>query len=373
MNGLTLKTKIVSGENSSHDYDYSCYSRVLIVTDQIMNKIGLCDIITSRLNEQKIKYYIFDEVEPNPSFETVTKGVAELIEFNPDAIIALGGGSVIDAAKGFIFYGKEVHKEINKEFIKPALIAIPTTSGAGSEVTAYAVITDTKNHIKIPLVSDIIIPDVAILDSLMTKSCPPKVSAESGIDVLTHVLESYVATDSNVFTEALSEKVCKMVFQELINVFKDGNNMKARLIMHEASCMAGVAFTNSGLGLNHAMSHILGGKFPIPHGRANALLMPQIIKINQRNSANKYAKIAALLGFPSSTDEEGVISLLVGVEYLCNAVQLERSVTEFGISKETYLAAIPEMAKAAHVDPCINTNPVKPTIQEIEEIYKAIL
>lgn len=373
MNGLSLKTKIISGENSSHDCDYSSYSKVLIVTDQIMNKIGLCDLITSRLEEQRVAYHVFDEVEPNPSFDTVIKGVTELIKFSPDAIVALGGGSVIDAAKGFIYYSKEVYKEMSKEFCKPTLIAIPTTSGAGSEVTAYAVITDTKNQIKVPIVSDDIIPDIAILDPMMTKTCPAKVTAESGIDVLTHVLESYVATESHTFTEALSEKVINIVFKELITVFQNGNNMRSRLAMHEASCMAGIAFTNSGLGLNHAMSHSLGGYFHIPHGRANALLMPYVIKFNKKVVAEKYARLATLLGFPASSDEEGIISLLVGIEYLCHNVQLERSVTEFGISKEEYLAAIPEMAKAAFEDPCLQTNPIQPTIQDIENIYQAIM
>ncbi|MGL4677254.1 MAG: 1-propanol dehydrogenase PduQ [Brevinema sp.] len=373
MSRLTLKTKVFSGENYTTQFDYLPYKKILIVTDKIMSKIGLYNVLITQFKKHNIQYHIFDDVEPNPSFETVTNGVTELINFLPDAVIALGGGSVIDATKGVLYYGKEVYAKLDQPYWKPTFIAIPTTSGAGSEVTSYAVITDTQKQLKIPIVSDDIIPNIAILDPLMTKSCPPKITAESGIDVLTHALESYVATDSNMFTEALAEKVCSIVFQELITVVENGENLKARLAMHEASCMAGLAFTNSGLGLNHAMSHSLGGYFHIPHGRSNALLMPHIIRFNQISSSHKYQQISSLLGFPAQTPEEGVTSLLVGIEYLCEKIHLERKVTDFGVSQEKYLSAIPQMAHSAYHDPCLITNPIKPTIQEIESIYRLIV
>ncbi len=373
MEQLILQTKIFSGENIVAEFDYSDYSRVLIVTDQIMDKIGLTKAIIQRLESQNIDYHVFKDVEANPSYNTVIKGVMEVIQFTPDAILAIGGGSVIDAAKGFVYYSEATYKHLEKKFRKPALIAVPTTSGSGSEVTSYAVITDTERQIKIPISSEIITPDIALLDPIVTRTCPPKVTAESGIDVLTHALESYVSTQSNIFTETLSEKVCYTVFNKLITAFQQGDDLSARQLMHEASCMAGIAFTNSGLGLNHAMSHSLGGLFHIPHGRANAMLITHVIKFNQQVSARQYMKIANVLGFPSSTEEEAISGLIIGIEYLCKTLQLERSVLEFGISKDDFLAAIPELAMSAFNDPCVQTNPIKPTLSQIEEIYKNLI
>lgn len=373
MNGLSLYTHIVSGENITQQFEFGKYKKVLLVTDKIMVKIGLADIIKDRLTQMNVSYSIFDEVEPNPSFATVNKGVQLLVKSPIDAIIALGGGSVIDAAKGFIYYFDAVQKEMGLKHCIPELIAIPTTSGAGSEVTAYAVITDTENQIKIPLVSDLIYPKYAIIDPIFTRSCPAKVTAESGIDVLTHILESYVSTNTNTYTEALCEKVLKLVFGNLKQVYVNGDDLQARLAMHEASCMAGIAFTNSGLGLNHALSHSLGGRFHIPHGRANALCMPHVIRLNQQKSAEKYAQLAKLLDLPAKNTDEGCLSLLVGIEYLCASINLERSVLEFGIDKQEYLNAIPEMAQAAYKDPCLTTNPVQASIEDIENIYKRLV
>lgn len=373
MKSLSVKTKIIFGINSSIEYDYSCSRYVLIVTDKVMRSIGLCSIIEKKLLESNISYTIFDEVEPNPSFETIINGVLNVAKKSVDTIIALGGGSVIDASKGFIYYYEKLQKEQNKEFIKPILIAIPTTSGAGSEVTSYTVITDTKNKLKVPIVSDNIIPDVAILDPIMTKTCPQSVTAESGIDVLTHILESYVSNNSSTFTEAIAEKAIQIVFNELVNTFENGNNINARLAMHEASCMAGIAFTNSGLGLNHAMSHALGGRFHISHGRANALLIPHVISFNKSKVGDKYCLLAKLLDFPSSTSEESFLSLLIGIEYLCDKLKLGRSISDYGISKEEYLSTIPSMAKDAINDPCLDTTPLMPTIDDIENIYKALI
>ncbi|MGL4367812.1 MAG: 1-propanol dehydrogenase PduQ [Brevinemataceae bacterium] len=373
MNTFELKTKIISGINSCQSFNFRIYKNVLLVTDQIMMKIGLVDSLTSSLETQKVSYKIYPDVEPNPSFDTVSQGVSILLSQDFDAILALGGGSVVDAAKGILYYAAQVQNERNITFVKPDLIAVPTTSGAGSEVTAYAVITNIQEKIKVPIVSDLIIPDMAILDPVFTQTCPSKVTAESGIDVLTHILESYVAKNSNTITESLCEKVISIIFKNLSTVVHNGNNLEARLAMHEASCMAGIAFTNSGLGLNHAMSHSLGGRFHIPHGRANALLMPHIIKYNQRVVASKYALLTRILDLPATNNQEAVMSLLVAIEYLCQNIKLERSVLEFGVDRTEYLNAIPEMARLAHADPCLTTNPIPISVSEIEEIYKVLL
>ncbi|MGL5722676.1 MAG: 1-propanol dehydrogenase PduQ [Brevinema sp.] len=370
---FSLKTKVLFGNEALNNIAFHEHKHVFIATDKIMRQVGACEYVTSILDSQHIPYEIFDEIEPNPSLATVKKGVERLMRSESSIIVSIGGGSVIDAAKAFVYFMLKAKTHLSQAFEKPLFVAIPTTSGAGSEVTAYSVVTDTENFVKIPLVSDDIIPDIAVLDPRFTITCPPKVTAESGFDVLTHVLESYVSVNSNPFTEALVEKVVPMVFQSLREVYQNGKNLEARLTMHEASCLAGIAFTNSGLGLNHAMAHSLGGRFPISHGRANALLMPHVIAFNSRVSAEKYSFLAQRLNFSTETTLESCIALITAVATLSKSVDLPSSVLDFGITQEEYENAIPDMAKVAMNDPCLATNPISPSLKEIEQIYYKIL
>ncbi|MGL4986494.1 MAG: iron-containing alcohol dehydrogenase, partial [Treponemataceae bacterium] len=213
----------------------------------------------------------------------------------------------------------------------------------------------------------------ALLAPQFTATCPPKVTAEAGFDVLSHILESYVSINSQTFTEALVEKVIGMVFNALPSVYKNGHDMSARLVMHEASCLAGIAFTNSGLGLNHAMAHSLGGRFKISHGRANALLMPHVIAFNCRSAAEKYERLAHRLGISGSTQAESCIALITAVASLSKSIDIPCSVVDFGVNKNEYLDALSNMAQAVSQDPCITTNPVVPTIADIERIYQSLI
>lgn len=376
-------------------------SRAVIVTDPLMLKLKYVDKILYHLQKTGMDYRIFSEVEPDPSVETVENGYRLMEEFQPDVIIALGGGSAIDAAKGmWLFYESpeiafqnlrlkfaDIRKrafrfpELGK---KATFVAIPTTSGTGSEVTAFSVITDKKQQIKYPLADYELTPDIAILDPELVMTVPPAVTADTGMDVLTHAIEAYVSVMASDYTDALAEKAIKLVFTYLPRAYKNGDDKEAREKMHNASCLAGMAFTNAFLGLNHSMAHILGGKFHLPHGRANAILLPYVIKYNAEKPSKftafpqydsykapeKYAAIARVLGLPASTTEEGVASLLQAIRDLQAELNLPSSLQEAGIDRTEFAKAVPEMADIAFNDQCTGTNPRMPLVAEIEALYE---
>lgn len=376
--------------------------KAFIVTDQYMVKLGFVEKVLYQLEKIPMEYQIFSEVEPDPSVETVVTGCQEMNQFQPDIIIALGGGSAIDAAKGmWLFYENPDTEfetlrlkfaDIRKRAFKfPTLgkkatfVAIPTTSGTGSEVTAFAVITDKKKNIKYPLADYELTPDIAIIDPELVLTVPPSVTADTGLDVLTHAIESYVSVLASDYTDALAEKAIKLVFEYLPKAYQNGQDKVAREKMHNASCIAGMAFTNAFLGLNHGMAHILGGKFHIPHGRANAILMPYVIKYNAASRPTKfaafpqyeypkagerYAEIARFLGLPAATVEEGVNSLIVAIKELMLKVNVPTTLKESGVDKNKFDKELPEMADIAFNDQCTGSNPRMPLVNEIMEIYK---
>ncbi len=375
MTEFSNRTRIIAGQNALDSVDFSELSRVAIFTDKVMMKLGICDSLCEKLTQKGVEYVIFDDIEPDPSLNTVRKGVTTLIDVELDAMIAVGGGSVIDAAKAISYFSLKTLKKMGNPRSKPLCIAIPTTSGTGSEVTAYTVITDTENKLKIPLKSDSMIPDIAILDPYYTMSVPPHVTADTGIDVLTHVLESYVCTLSSPFTKPYAEEATIQVFHHLITCYKDGNNLEARLAMLEASCIAGIAFNNSGLGLNHAMAHALGGQFKIPHGRSNAVLLPHVLRFNNKGPVTaQYAHLARLLEFTNyKSDKKAAQALITGVEMLCRELNIPATIADLNIDKKEFLKAIPIMAQHAIQDTCLTTNPIPASVKEIEEIYACLL
>ncbi|MGE5581255.1 MAG: bifunctional acetaldehyde-CoA/alcohol dehydrogenase [Bacillota bacterium] len=375
--------------------------RAFIVTDPFMVKLGFSEKVTYQLEKIGIDYQIFSEVEPDPSVETVMSGVKEMNGYQPDLIIALGGGSAIDAAKGmWLFYeNPELEFEtlrlkfadIRKRAFKfpnlgkkATFVAIPTTSGTGSEVTAFAVITDKKRNIKYPLADYELTPDIAIIDPDLVLSVPQSVTADTGMDVLTHAIEAYVSVMASDYTDALAEKAIKLVFEYLPRAYENGQDKTAREKMHNASCIAGMAFTNAFLGVNHGMAHILGGKFHIPHGRANAILLPYVIKYNaQRPSkfvafpqyeypmaAERYAEIAKFLGLPAATTEEGVNSLVEAIKDLMTKLNIPHTLAQAGIDKKSFEKEVREMADIAFNDQTTGTNPRMPLVAEIEGIYR---
>ena len=376
-------------------------SRAFIVTDPGMVKLGYVDKILYHLRKrsQYVHSEIFAEVEPDPSFDTIKKGVEMMNTFNPDVIIAIGGGSPIDAAKGmWLFYE---HPEADAEGLKlkfmdirkrtykfpklgekAKMVCIPTTSGTGSEVTSFAVITDKKINKKYPLADYELTPDVAIIDPDLVKSLPKSVTADTGMDVLTHGLESYVSNMASDFTDGLAMKAIELVYKNIREAYNNGDNQYAREKMHNASCIAGMAFSNAFLGVNHSIAHKLGGEFHIPHGRANAIILPYVIRYNATKPTKfvsfpkyeyfiadqKYADIAKRLGLKAKTTEQGVDSLIEAVKELNRDLNIPKTLREAGIDEQEFLAKVDKLSEMAFEDQCTTANPRVPLVHEIKEL-----
>lgn len=370
------KTEIHYGKDSIRCLDDLKAKSAFVVADQLMVQLNMVKLVTDHLDANSIPYEVFTEVEPNPSLETVKKGLDHIITAKPDLLIAVGGGSVIDAAKAIMYFCIKTKEQlIERESIrKPWFIAIPTTSGTGSEVTAFSVVTDTQKQIKIPLVSRTMIPDAAILDPEFTRTVPPFVTADTGMDVLVHAIETYVSKEGSDFTDIYAQKAIKDVFTYLVRAFKNGDDMEARQKMQEASCMAGIGFTNAGLGVNHSLAHAVGGLFKISHGRANAILLPTVIAYNARvdrpipSIAKRYATLAKELGFPASTDEEGVRSLIAAVSFLNKQLEIPAGFEGQGIDPEAYHTQLDAMAENAMTDTCTPSNPRKPQPGDLKSL-----
>ncbi len=380
-------------------------SRAFIVTDPTMVQLGYVDKLLYYLRKRQEYCHseIYSDVEPDPSVETIERGVEAMKNFKPDVIIALGGGSAIDAAKGmWLFYE---HPETSfdglrmkfldirkRTFSYPRLgsktqfVAVPTTSGTGSEVTAFSVITDKKNgNVKYPLADYELTPDVAIIDPQFVVTMPKAITADTGMDVLTHAIEAYVSVLASDYTDGLAMKAIELVFKYLPRSYANGaQDFEAREKMHNASAIAGMAFTNAFLGLNHSMAHKLGGEYHIPHGRANAILLPYVIEYNaqlptkfatfpkyEKFIANeKYAEIAKYLGLPCATTEEGVQSLVKAVKNLAASLSIPTTLKEYGLDEKTFISGLPQLSDRAFEDQCTTANPRYPLVSEIESIYK---
>ncbi len=376
--------------------------RAFIVTDQGMVNLGYVDKIIYHLRkrEKHIHCEIFDEVESDPSFETVNKGLEMMRNFKPDVIIALGGGSPIDAAKGmWLFYE---HPEADPEGLKlkfmdirkrtykfpklgqkAKMVAIPTTSGTGSEVTSFAVLTDKVNNKKYPLADYELTPDVAIVDPDLVLSLPKTVTADTGMDVLTHSLEAYVSNMASDFTDGLSEKAAELVVNYLPKAYTDGEKDKlAREKMHNASTIAGMSFTNAFLGVNHSLAHKIGAEFHLAHGRINAILLPYVIRYNASMPTKfvsfpkyeyfiadqKYAQMAKKLGLKADTVEEGVSSLIAKVKELNEFLGIPKSFKDAGIDETEFMAKVDILADRAFEDQCTTANPRVPLVSELKQI-----
>ena len=376
-----------------------------IVTDPGMVKLGYVDKIEYYLRKrgESVRIEVFSEVEPDPSIDTVKAGAKAMSIAEPDVIIALGGGSAIDAAKGmWLFYEypdvdfKGLHLrflDIRKRAFKfpkmgrrAKFVAIPTTSGTGSEVTSFAVISDKRNNIKYPLADYELTPDVAIIDPQLVLSLPKTATADTGLDVLTHAIEAYVSVMASDYTDALALKACQLVFEYLPRAYKNGGeDLEAREKMHNASCIAGMAFTNAFLGVNHSIAHTIGGEFHITHGRANAVLLPHIVEYNSQLPTKmvswpkyktfiadkKYAEIARACGIYSGDDTlTAVKSLISAIKELMRECDMPETFKECGIEKSVYMNKLSDIAERAFEDQCTTANPRLPLIEEIEEILK---
>lgn len=360
------RTKICYGEDAMNVIGTLPMKQAMVVTDPFMGQIEFTDRIISALDRARIPHTLFDQVEPDPSLETVIQGTHKLTTNNADAIIALGGGSAIDAAKAMMYFFHKARKEQQK----PLLVVIPTTSGTGSEVSSFSVVTDTANQTKIPMSDELLIPDMAILDARFTRTVPPAITADTGMDVLTHAIEAFTSVDANIFADIYSEHAIRAVFKYLLRAYDNGDDMHARERMMVASCMAGTAFSNCGLGICHSLAHALGGTFHIPHGRANALMLPHAITFNALEAGERYQAIAEMINLPASSVVTGTKSLTLAVESLNERMNIPMRVRDLDISESEYKSAIRDLATKALEDPCSSYNPRKPSLEEIRHIFE---
>ena len=346
---------------------------VIVVGGNSVKMNGSLDRTQKYLSEVNIESAVFSGVEADPSIDTVIKGAEFITNEQPDIIIGLGGCSAIDAAKAmWIYYEYPDSKledlaapfAVKKMRNKAYFVAIPSTSGTGTEVTGLSVITDREKGTKYPIVSHELTPDVAIIDGELSASMPTHVTANTGLDALSHGVESYVSNIADRYNYSLAKGAIDLVFKNLPTVVEDGDNLEVRQAMHDASCMAGMAFTNVWLGIVHSMSHQIGGTFGIPHGCGNAILMPNVIRFNSKVT-DKYEDLAVMLG--KSTAEE----FAVEVSNLRASVGVVGSLKEYGIDEKEWEAKIDTLTENALKDPCTLFNPRKPKFEEIKAIYQA--
>lgn len=379
-------------------------SRVFIVTDPYMVQFGYVDKLLYHLRKREnlVQVEVFSDVEPDPSLDTVVRGTEMMAKFKPDCIIALGGGSPMDAAKGmWLFYEhpdedffglKQKFLDIRKRIYKyPSLggnakfVAIPTTSGTGSEVTSFAVITDKEQNVKYPLADYELTPDVAIIDPQFVMTVPPAVTADTGMDVLTHAVEAYVSNMANDYTDALAVKAVQLIFEYLPRAYRNGaTDEEAREKVHNASTIAGMAFANAFLGINHSLAHKLGAEFHIAHGRSNAILMPHVIRYNAEKpkkftafpkyeyfkADERYAELARILGLPANTVEQGVESFIRAVVRLGKELNIPMSIEANGVNAKDFEAKVDYLADRAFEDQCTTANPKLPLVSELADIYR---
>ena len=376
--------------------------KAFIVTDKVLFDMGYTNKVTEVLERNGIQFKIFSDVEPDPTLRCARAGAKEMLDFNPDVVIALGGGSAMDAAK--IMWVMYEHPEVNFHDLamtfmdirkriykfptmgeKAMMVSIATSAGTGSEVTPFAVITDETTGVKYPLADYELTPDMAIVDAELMMTSPKGLTACAGIDVLVHSIEAYVSIMASEYTNGLALEAIRLVFKYLPDAFNEGTtNVKAREKMAHASCMAGMAFSNAFLGINHSMAHKLGAFHHLPHGMANSLLMNEVIRFNAAdaptkqaafaqykypNAAWRYARIADHLGLGGKTEEEKVELLIKAVEELQAKVNMPKTIKEAGVSETKFYETLDEMVEQAFDDQCTGANPRYPLMSELKEMY----
>ncbi len=371
MKKWTFTTQIFAGDDALSRLDELVSERIFLVCDAFMIGSPLLENLLSRLQVAN-KITLYTDVRPDPPISDVAKGVEALRAADPTLVIAIGGGSAIDLTKGIQYFARKGGFVSRLRFI-----AIPTTSGTGSEVTSFAVITDEVTKVKYPIYDQSMLPNEAILTPEFVLTSPPSVTAFSGMDVLAHAIESYVATKADLFSEALSEKAIEVVFSTLPTCVHDGKNRTARQTMHEASCMAGLSFNRVGLGMMHAIAHQLGAQFHVPHGLANAMVMRGVIAANAAHcdvAKRKYAKVFTRLQQQATgTDEEKVLALQAVIGAMMDIIKCPKTLTAFGVQPEDVHARIPSIIDAALKDMTLTTNPYQPSRTDIEQIILSII
>jgi len=350
------KTKILSGEDPLGWLSNQKCRSLLMVTDPYFKENGWAERIANRVPAENRAY--FDRVKPDPTVELAAEGTALMRQLSPDLLIVLGGGSAIDTAKAMRYFagGQET------------FVAIPTTSGSGSEVTDFSILT--HNEVKHPLIDRRMQPDVAILSDKLVEKLPPSLVADGGFDVLSHAMESYVAANAAPMSRALAGSAFATVFEKLSASFRGDTRVRGDI--HLASCMAGVAFSQAGLGLCHALAHSLGGLFHLPHGRLNAILLPEVVACNSAAAGAAYAELAKLAGMGASAETMAVRNLRNGLIRLRKELLLPATLQEAGISLQKLRKSMDQIVAAALKDPCMATNPVKADAAMLRKLLEAV-
>ena len=374
---ISYKTELHVGKGALQQLSHYKNEHILVVADPFLKTSGTLDAILANFDDSN-DIVVFTDIVPDPPIETVVAGIKSAGDKPISIVLSIGGGSAIDASKAMYYFAKK-----QGAFSEAILIAIPTTSGTGSEVTSFSVITDAERGTKYPLVTKEILPDVAILDADLVLSLPGNITADTGMDVLTHAIEAYVSTKATDFPDALAEKAIKLVFEYLPKAYKNGQDVEAREKMHAASTLAGMAFNTASLGINHSLAHAAGAKFHVPHGRLNSILMPHVIQynagieFNNRNRqatdktvASRYQDIAKLLGCSASSPVSGVRQLVEAIKKLQRKLEMPTSLREYGVKADAFAQYKVEISEAALHDGCTPTNPRVPTAEELLKVLE---
>lgn len=374
---ISYKTELHVGKGALQQLSHYKNEHILVVADPFLKTSGTLDAILANFDDSN-DIVVFTDIVPDPPIETVVAGIKSAGDKPISIVLSIGGGSAIDASKAMYYFAKK-----QGAFSEAILIAIPTTSGTGSEVTSFSVITDSERRTKYPLVTKEILPDVAILDADLVLSLPGNITADTGMDVLTHAIEAYVSTKATDFSDALAEKAIKLVFEYLPKAYKNGQDVEAREKMHAASTLAGMAFNTASLGINHSLAHAAGAKFHVPHGRLNSILMPHVIQynagieFNNRNRqatdktvASRYQDIAKLLGCSASSPVSGVRQLVEAIKKLQRKLEMPTSLREYGVKADAFAQYKVEISEAALHDGCTPTNPRVPTAEELLKVLE---
>ena len=374
---ISYKTELHVGKGALQQLSHYKNEHILVVADPFLKTSGTLDAILANFDDSN-DIVVFTDIVPDPPIETVVAGIKSAGDKPISIVLSIGGGSAIDASKAMYYFAKK-----QGAFSEAILIAIPTTSGTGSEVTDFSVITDAERGTKYPLVTKEILPDVAILDADLVLSLPGNITADTGMDVLTHAIEAYVSTKATDFSDALAEKAIKLVFEYLPKAYKNGQDVEAREKMHAASTLAGMAFNTAYLGINHSLAHAAGAKFHVPHGRLNSILMPHVIQynagieFNNRNRqatdktvASRYQDIAKLLGCSASSPVSGVRQLVEAIKKLQRKLEMPTSLREYGVKADAFAQYKVEISEAALHDGCTPTNPRVPTAEELLKVLE---
>jgi len=374
---ISYKTELHVGKGALQQLSHYKNEHILVVADPFLKTSGTLDAILANFDDSN-DIVVFTDIVPDPPIETVVAGIKSAGDKPISIVLSIGGGSAIDASKAMYYFAKK-----QGAFSEAILIAIPTTSGTGSEVTSFSVITDAERGTKYPLVTKEILPDVAILDADLVLSLPGNITADTGMDVLTHAIEAYVSTEATDFSDALAEKAIKLVFEYLPKAYKNGQDVEAREKMHAASTLAGMAFNTAYLGINHSLAHAAGAKFHVPHGRLNSILMPHVIQYNagidlnnrgrqaaDKTVASRYQDIAKLLGCSASSPVSGVRQLVEAIKKLQRKLEMPTSLREYGVKADVFDQYKVEISEAALHDGCTPTNPRVPTAEELLKVLE---